>query len=137
MASVLYPLGKQAILNGDIDMDTDTIKVAGISTSDYTYSDAHQFKSSVTSYSGSTDTTLSSPTIALGIFDAADLTPWNSSLAIDGSKDIEAWVIYKDSGVASTSPLIAYIDISAAAITPNGSDINITWDSGTNKIFRI
>lgn len=137
MASQKYPLGKQAIYNGEIDLEDDEIRVAGV-TSGYTYSDAHQFKSSVPSYTGSTDTALSGKTTALGVFDANNMTPWNSTLAIDGgSNDIVAWVIFKWSGADATSPLIAYIDISGNPITPNGGDINITWDNGTNKIFRM
>lgn len=136
MASALYPLGKEALLNASIDMDTDTIKVAAVSDTDYTYSSAHQYKSSVTSYSGSTDATLTSPTITQGVFDAADLSPAYSSLAQDAAKTIDALVIYKDTGVAGTSPLVAYIDL-ASSTTPNGGDINITWDSGASKIFAL
>lgn len=134
MASALYPLGKEAILNGDIDIDTDTIKVAAVADEDYTYSAAHQFKSSVTSYSGSTDATLASVTKTSGTVDAADLSPAYSSLSQDTTKDIDALVIYKDTGVAGTSNLIAYIDLTSA-LTPNGGNVNITWNA--SGIFAI
>jgi len=136
MASALYPLGKEEMLNGSIDMNTDTIKVAAVSDSDYTYSAAHQYKVSVTSYSGATDATITSPTIASGVFDGADFSPAWASLAIDGAKTIDALVVYKDTGNTSTSNLIAYIDLSSS-ITPNGGDVNITWDSGASKIFAL
>lgn len=50
----------------------------------------------------------------------------------------EAVAIFVDSGNASTSPLVAYIDtnISGAPITPNGGDIALTFD-GTNGIFGL
>jgi hypothetical protein len=52
---------------------------------------------------------------------------------------IEAIVIYKDTGTESTSPLIAIIDTATRSlpITPNGGDIIVTWDNGTNKIFKV
>ncbi len=137
MASALYPKAKESFLsqNPSIDMDTDTIKVALINTStDYTYSSAHQFMSSVTHYSGTTDQTLGSKTVASGVFDAADST--FTAVAIDGSKTVQALVIYKDTGSAATSPVIAYID-GFSAVTPNGGDITISWDNGASKIFAL
>lgn len=137
MASALYPKAKESFLsqNPSIDLDTDTIKVAVVDlTSDYTYSSAHQFKSSVTSYSGTTDQTLTSVSITNGVFDAADIT--FTAVSQSASKTAGALVIYKDTGTASTSPLIAYID-GFTAITPNGGDISFTWSNGSSKIFAL
>jgi hypothetical protein len=116
-------------------MDGDTIKVALVNTStDYTYSSSHQYLSSVTTYSGTTDQTLTSVTVTNGVFDAADVT--FTSVAISGSKTVQALVIYKSTGTASTSPLIAYID-GFTAVTPNGGNITVTWDNGSSKIFAL
>lgn len=137
MASALYPKAKESFLSQSpsIDMDSDTIKVALVNTgTDYTYSSAHQYKSSVTSYSGTTDQTLGSKTVASGVFDGADST--FTAVVISGSKTVQALVIYKDTGSAATSPLIAYID-GFTAITPNGGDITVTWDNGSSKIFAL
>lgn len=137
MASALYPLFKQSLLSQSpsVDLDTDTIKVALVNVStDYTYSAAHQYKSSVTSYAGTTDQTLGTVSITSGVFDAADST--YTSVAISGAKTVQALVIYKDTGVAATSPLIAYID-GFAAITPNGGNITVTYDNGASKIFAL
>jgi hypothetical protein len=39
----------------------------------------------------------------------------------------EAVILYKDTGVAATSPLIAYIDTATGLpVTPNGGDITVT-----------
>ena len=65
MASALYLKAKESFVsqNPALDLDTDTIKVALVNVStDYTYSSAHQYKSSVTSYSGTTDQTLGTKT---------------------------------------------------------------------------
>jgi hypothetical protein len=52
---------------------------------------------------------------------------------------VEALVIYKDTGNAATSPLLAYIDTvsSGLPVTPNGGNIVVAWDSGSNKIFKL
>lgn len=137
MTSALYPLAKQAFLTQSpaLILSSDTIKVAAVDkTADYTYSAAHQFKSSVTSYSGSTDQTLANKTTTTGLFDADDIT--YTALSQSSTKTVGALVIYKDTGSAATSPLIAYID-GFTAITPNGGDIAVAWDSGTNRIFQI
>ena len=137
MASAIYPKAKQSFLSQSpsIDMDTDTIKVALINVAtDYTYSSSHQYMSSVTTYSGTTDQTLGSVSVTSGVFDAADAT--FTSVAISGSKTVAALVIYKDTGSAATSPVIAYID-GFTAVTPNGGNITVTWDNGSAKIFAL
>lgn len=135
MANALYPKAKESFLsqNPSIDMDTDTIKCAMV-TSAYTYSSAHQYYSSVSGVVG-TPATLASKTVTSGVFDAADVT--YSSVAAGST--VAAFVIYKDTGSAATSPLIAYIDTvsSGLPVSTNGGDIIVTWDNGGNKIFSL
>jgi hypothetical protein len=134
MANVVYTEFLNSLLDSNpaIDFDTDTIKVAMVAAG-YTPSAAHQFFSSVTSVVG-TPQTLTSPTVVAGAFDAADVT----FTAVTGSA-VVGLVIYKDTGVAGTSPLVAFIDqvASGLPVTPNGGNISIAWDNGTNKIFRL
>jgi len=41
-------------------------------------------------------------------------------------------------GVEATSVLILWIDTATGLpITPNGGDIIVSWDNGTNKIFKL
>ena len=62
--------------------------------------------------------------------------------AVSGAT-VEVVVVYKDTGTAATSPLIAYLDasdITGLPITPNGGDITLAWDDGTGSfdgIFRL
>jgi hypothetical protein len=139
MANVLYPKFKQSLLtqSPSINLSSDTIKAALVNlTTDYTYSSAHQYKSSVTSYAGTTDQTLTNKTTTDGVFDADDID--FGSVSIDGSKTIGGMVIYKDTGVAATSPLIAFIDTGGSfPATPTGGSLEIIWDSGANKIFTL
>ena len=127
MANAIYPLYKDAILQSaaNSNMSSGTVKVALVDTSVYTYSAAHEF---VTSLSGrvGTDQTLGTKTFTSGVFDAAD----SVYTAVSGAS-CEALVIYIDTGVAGTSRLIAYIDtgVTGLPVTPNGGDINITWNA--------
>lgn len=123
MASALYPAFLEGLLNKEQDLNTDTIKVALVNTTtDYTYSSAHDQLADVTTYTGTTAQTITSPTITNGVFDGADVT--FSSVAISGAKDVEALVIYNDT--TAGDELIAYID-GFTAVTPNGGDITVTW----------
>ena len=134
MANAIYPLCKEALLSAGINFTSDTIKAALIDTGTYTYSAAHQYWSSASAALVGTAATLGTKTVTTGTFDAAHVT----YTAVSGSS-VEAIIIYKDTGVAATSPLISYLDTgyTGLPVTPNGGDITIAWDSGTNKIFTL
>lgn len=132
MASKIYPKAKETALQGGLNMSSGTVKVSLIDTGTYTYSDAHQFYSSVTGVVG-TPVTLSSKTFVNGLFDAADAT----FSAVSGAT-VEALIIWVDTGSSATSPLIAFIDSATGLpVTPNGGNIDVAWDNGTNKIFQL
>lgn len=127
MANVIYPKAKESFLsqNPSIDLDTDTIKAALIDTGTYTYSASHQYWSSASSAAVGTPATLSNKTITNGVFDADDVT----YSAVTGNT-VEAIIIYKDTGSAATSPLIAYFDSGTGLpITPNGGNITLTFNA--------
>ncbi len=127
MASAWYSLGKQALLNKQIDVDTDTIKVRAVADEDYTFSQAHNLMNDVTKYTGSTDATVTITSIAAGVIDGDDLSPAFSSLSADGTKDIDALVVYYFNTDDDASIPLVYID--TTAVRPNGGNINITWDA--------
>ncbi len=134
MANGIYNKGREAFMSGGINMSSDTIKVALVDSADYTVNlSTHQYFSSVAGAGVVATGTLASKTVTDGIFDAADLT--FTSVTGDPS---EALVVYKDTGSNATSPLIAYIDTATGLpVTPNGGNITVTWDNGTNKIFKL
>lgn len=130
MSSVLYPIGKKAILDASINLDTDTIKAALVDTGTYTYSAAHDFYNDVSGVVG-TPQTLANTTTTSGTFDADNVT----YTAVSGNT-VEAIIIYKDTGNSATSNLIAYIDSGTGLpVTPNGGDITISWNA--SGIFSI
>lgn len=71
-------------------------------------------------------------TVAVGVFDAADLSP--AFTAVSGSS-VESISLLKDTGTASSSPLIAYWDTATGLpLTPNGGDVNVSFHS--SGIFK-
>jgi hypothetical protein len=135
MANSLYDKARERFLSAQLNWSTDTIKAVLVDTAVYTPSlSAHEYLSDVSGSSRiATSGAFTGKTIAGGAADANDVT----FTSVSGAS-IEAVVIYRDTGVEGTSPLIAYIDVATGLpITPNGGDIIITWDNGTNKIFRV
>lgn len=135
MANALYGKGREKFLNADIDWAVDTIKVALVDTASYTVSiDTDEFYSTVSAAVVGTPITLTTKTSTLGVADA-DNVSWTGLV---GAPSIEALVIYKDTGVAATSPLIAYIDTATGLpVSAGATDVDVTWDSGSNKIFKL
>lgn len=136
MANALFGKGRGRFAEGQLAWSSDTFKVCLIFPSAYTVSiDAHEYWSDVSSsaYTGITPITLTSKTSTLGVLDAADVT----FSAVSGSP-IGAIIIYKDTGSAATSPLLLYIDTATGLpLTPNGGDIIVQWDNGTNRICKL
>ena len=127
MAASLYPKFKESVLQGDIAMDTDTIRAALVDTGTYTYSTAHDFYNDVSGVVG-TPQIIGSKTFTNGLFDGADVT----FTGVTGNS-VEAIVIYQDTGSAATSRLIAYID--GISVTPNSGDITVSWNA--SGIFQL
>lgn len=133
MANKLYPKGKQKILSAAINFPADTIK-AILVTDGYTYSDAHEFLSDLGATTVGTAQTLANKTTTDGVFDADDVT--YATLA-PGS-NLKAVILYKDTGVAGTSPLIDYIDtVTGLPMATHGGDVVVQWDSGAYRIFSL
>lgn len=137
MANAIFDKGREAFLGADIDWLVDNIKVCLVRS--YTpNTSTHDFLDDVTGGGGgtivATSSNLGTKTATNGIADAADVT--FSTVAAGAS--CAHLVIYKDTGTASTSALIAVIDTATGLpVTPNGGDITIAWDNSTNKIFKL
>jgi len=126
MANAIYPKYKEALLTGDsnIDLESGDVKVILIDTADYTYSAAHDFLDDVAGAAiVATSANLASKTITNGVFDSD-----NPSFTNVSGDESEALIIYIDTGVASTSRLVAYYDtgVTGLPVTPNGADIQVS-----------
>ena len=133
MANALYSKAKEAFLNGSINMVANTITIALVDTGVYTYSATHQFRNEVSNSAVISSTSLANKTIANGVFDADDAT----FSSVTGA-NCEALLIFQDTGIQTTSRLIAYIDSATGLpILPNGGDISVAFSSGSSKIFAL
>lgn len=133
MANALYPKGKEAFLNANVSLLTDTIRISLIDTGVYTYSATHQFRSDVSNTAVIATALLSNKTTANGVFDADDAT----FTSVTGA-NCEALIIFQDTGSQANSRLIAYIDSATGLpILPNGGDITVTFSSGSSRIFAL
>lgn len=136
MASALYNSFKKKIMDGSIDLDTDTIKIA-LCTSSYTPDiDTHDFFDDITNElstasgytSGGASLANKSITVDttndLAYFDADDTT-WTAT----GTLTFRYAIIYKSTGTASTSPLIGYLDFVTDRSVVNGETLYLQWAS--------
>lgn len=142
MANALYAKGKEKLLSSvnSISLDTDTIKAYLVTNSYPQDLAADEFYTAISAYlaggaSAAMNTqTLGTKSITAGVFDAADIT----FPAVTAGAVCEGVVLVKDTGVAGTSPLIAYIDtITGFPLTTNGGDVTVQWDNGAFKIFGL
>ena len=135
MSNQLYDKGRQKFLEGNIAILTDAIKIVLVDSADYTADLVnHDFLDDIPAGGRvATSGNLAGKTSTDGVFDATDVT----LTAVTG--DPSEYIIgYKDTGVASTSPLLWFIDTATGLpVTPNGGDINVIWDNGANKIFKL
>lgn len=133
--NVLYDSAREAFLGGDLDWDLDH-RVILHDNADDTPDDADDFLDDVlVAARVATSGAIGSPTKVAGVADAADMAPAFASATGDQA---ECLIIYRHTGVEATSNLVAFIESATGLpVTPNGGDINITWDDGSNKIFRL
>lgn len=135
MANQAYVKGRQKFLEGSIAYLSDNIKVVLVDVSSYTINaSTDEFLSDITSGARvATSGNLASKTSTGGTANAANIT----FSAVTGAQ-CSLIVLYKDTGTASTSPLFLALDTAVnLPVTPNGGDITVQWDTGSNKIFTL
>lgn len=148
MANALYDPGREGFLAGEIDWDTAVIKVALVRLTAGgapVFTASQKFVSDLvaTHTIAATSAALASKTVTSGIADAADQTPMFSAVASNANNHV--LVVFQSSlvtGGADTAQtaqrLIAWIDTGTnIPVVPNGGDINVAWDNGANKIFKL
>lgn len=136
MANALYDKGREGFLTKQISWTADTVKAVLLDAASYTANLAtHDFLDDVPAGARvGTPQTLGSKTATDGIADAADIT----FPTVAAGPALEYILVYQDTGVEATSRLIGLVDTATGLpVTPNGQDINVAWDNGTNKIFKL
>ncbi|BCO56099.1 hypothetical protein MINTM005_13430 [Mycobacterium intracellulare] len=135
MANALYDKGREKFLTGAINWTGDNIKAVLVDAADYTVNiSTHEFLSDIPSGARvATSGNMSGKSATAGVADCDDF----AFGAVTGDP-CEIIVFYKDTGTDTTSPLISYHDnATGLPVTPNGGDINIQIDSGSNKLFKL
>jgi len=135
MASVVYNSFKRDIMNGSIDLDTDTINVMLVTSSYSPNTDTQIKRSDITNEVGNSGTysaggsALSSKTVTVdtsddeGVFDAADISWTSATITARGA------VLYKARGGASSADeLICYVDF-GSDVTSTAGTFTIAWNS--------
>ncbi|UBB15420.1 hypothetical protein [Comamonas odontotermitis] len=129
MPNTSYPKGMEKLLSAQINLLNDDLRVALLPPT-YTYSVAHEFLSNLGTRIG-TDMVLANKDVTGGVFDADDvatdpLPPGNTAKSV---------AIYKNTGNASTSPLLFFFDtVTGLPMATNGGAINFPWNDGPDKI---
>jgi hypothetical protein len=133
MASIVYNGYKRDIHGGSFSLSANTLKVALV-TSTYTPNAiTHENFSDITNEVTGVGYTAGGETLtgvniyldganSRSVFDATDVTWTGSTITARGA------VIYKSTGTASTSKLIAYIDFGTDK-TSSSADFSIQWNS--------
>lgn len=81
-------------------------------------------------------TYLTSKTVASGIADAADTLV--AAVGSAGSATAVAVIAVNETGASQTSLLGFYVDVATGIpFLPNGADVNLVFDDGANKIFKL
>jgi hypothetical protein len=139
MSTFIYDKGRQGFLTGAINVTGGSngvnVALVVIGAGHYVVNSATDQYFNIISGGDVTAKTgvLTGITTTAGVFTASNATFTSVSGSASG-----ALVIYYDTGTASTSPLIAYIDnYVGLPVTPNGSNINIIWPTGSNGIFKL
>jgi uncharacterized protein len=135
MANAIYPAYKDALLteSSDVDLTTGTIRVSLIDKNTADYDSTDEFYSDINASSVvGTSVAIANTTVTDAIFDGDDVT----FTSVTGAS-VEALLIWKDTGVTTTSRLVAWIDsgVTGLPITPSGGNIDVTWNA--TGIFKL
>lgn len=133
MPNVLFPKGREGILDDTISMSGDVRAMLVKST--YNYDDTDVYVSELGAVDNGRTAAFVGKTYLLGVFNAT-----NETLVALSAVASNAIIIFQHNIADNAARLIAYIDTPASGLpcTPAvGQTVNINWDTGANKIFKL
>lgn len=134
MANTFYTKGAQRIHQGQVNFLTANVKVALVDNTYAVNLATHEFYSDISAFVVGTPVALANKALVGKAVDADDVTV----VAPPAGDTVLAAVLYVDTGVAGTSPLVAYLDdIVGFPIATNGADIIVRFDSGAYRIYSL
>ena len=137
MSNTIYDTAREAYLTAGLHWTSDDVRII-LCDSSYVFSASHDFLSDVPggarlAVSGA----LVSKTATGGVADAADVT----LPAVSAGDTVTSIILYKHTGTDATSPLILYMDETAAGAAINrltdGNDIVVRWSNSATRIFKL
>jgi len=134
MTNALFDPGREGFLDGSIDWDTNDMRVM-LTKSTYSFVASHKFLADgPASNDNGRSAALGTKTVTNGVADAADTT-----LTATTASACNALIVYQYNASDAAARLIAYIDTATGLpFTPAASQtVNIAWDNGANKIFKL
>jgi hypothetical protein len=139
MANALYGKGRGSILDGTIN-GTSAICAMLVKTGYSVSIDVDQYLSTISGsydngrFTGAANAGLANKTYTLGVLDADDIT-----ITATAATSTIAIVLYVYNAADASARLVAYIDTATGLpFTPAaGQTVNISWDNGSNKIFKL
>ena len=137
MANALFQKAVEAAQKArPMNLLAGNIKAVLIDTGAYTVDLAnHEFLSDIPSGARiGTPVALSNKSITARVFNADPI----SITGLSSPPTCEAIVLFEDTGTASTSPLLVWIDTATGLPTSTGiTQANIAWYTGADKIFKL
>src|SRR4051812_20081292 len=134
-ANRLYAKYRQALvsyssagLSAAIDLATDTIKIAAVTGSYTPNTTTDQFYTAISANVVGTPQTLTYASSVSGLYKSSN----NPAFTVPASTTVTYLVIYKDTGTAATSPLLALFDTGTNIPFTQGSSsgtLNVTMDA--------
>jgi hypothetical protein len=134
-ANRLYAKYRQALvsyssagLSAAVDLATDTIKIAAVTGSYTPNTTTDQFYTAISANVVGTPQTLTYASSTAGLYKSSN----NPAFTVPASTTVTYLVIYKDTGTAATSPLLALFDTGTNIPYTQGSSsgtLNVTMDA--------
>jgi hypothetical protein len=133
MANQMFDPGREGFLDGSIDWDTDDIRFMLVLNS-YSFDASDRYLSDLGAVDNGRTAALGSKTVTSGVADAAD-----TSLVATAATASGKLVAFKHTGSDATARVICCIDTATGLpFTPAaGQTVNIAFDSGANRIFKL
>lgn len=131
MASTLHLKGLEQIFKQNLDVENDTIKAVFMQTGYTPNASTHSYYSDVSASiaSGATPFTLTSGLVSINDGSLRIQIDFDDISLSTQTFSSNKFLIYKDTGSAATSPVIATIDIVEGTISPVGGPVTVTINS--------
>jgi hypothetical protein len=137
----LYDLTVQKMTLGTFAFNNTggTLKVQLINTTNYTFSQTHDFFDDIPSLARiGTAIAIPNPTVTIPVAGTVRLDADDVTLTAITGTQVNAVVIFKDTGTESTSPLVAYSTTVTTISNPSNQTITVTFDAlGIGQLVNV